>query len=178
MPDADRKAVAESVETIWRAAVPRFATLLATPSSAVKARALLVLAGRSEDSALAALDRALGDDDEKVVRAALAAVEQTPGANPTRRVTALLASSPTWAVRVAAAQSLGAVAKRAQGNDATDAQRALAAAAKNDAFAFVREASLRALVTSGAPDAKRVAADIAAHDADPQLRERAAAMAR
>lgn len=176
LPIADRDAAFASAEVIANAASSGFAALAIGASTEVKARALLMLAGRRDDASSSAIARALGDNDEKVVRAALAAASQAPDARTAPAVTSLLATSPSWAMRVAAAETLGALAKHARGTDADAVHRGLAQAAMHDTFAFVRDTALRALFVADAPDAKRVAADIATRDPDAQLREKAAAL--
>jgi tetratricopeptide (TPR) repeat protein/HEAT repeat protein len=177
LADADRRAVAQAVAAVERAAAPHFASLARHPSSAVRVRALELLGGHDDDGAAAAIAEALRDDDEAVVRAALEAAERTPKAKAGAQIVRLLASSPRWAVRVAAAKALGNVA-RYDAAEVPNAQRALASAARGDGFAFVREAALEALARLDPASAQRAAADVAARDADPQLRQRAAEWAK
>jgi HEAT repeat protein len=143
----------------------------------VRVRALGLLGGHDDEAAAAAVAEALRDDDETVVRAALEAAERTPKAKAGAQIVRLLASSTHWAVRVAAAKALGGVA-RFDAAEAANAQKALASAARRDGFAFVREAALEALARLDPASAKQLAAEMAAGDADPQLRQRAAAWAK
>ncbi len=175
--EPDRRAVAQAVAAVERAAAPHFAALARHPSAPVRVRALGLLGGHDDDVSAAAVAEALRDDDEAVARAALEAAERTPRAKAGAQIVRLLGSSPHWAVRVAAAKALGGVA-RYDAPEAPNAQKALAAAARRDGFAFVREAALEALSRLDLAAAQRAAAEAAAGDADPQLRQRAAQWAK
>ncbi len=175
--EADRRAVADAVAAVERAATPHFAALARHPSSSVRVRALGLLGGHDDDSAASAIAEALRDDDESVVRAALEAAERTPKAKAGAQIVRLLGSSPHWAVRVAAAKALGSVA-RYDAAETANARQSLAGAARRDGFAFVREASIEALGRLDPPMARQVAAEMATTDADPQLRQRAAQWAK
>lgn len=167
---ADRDAAEKASSSIHAAVIPAFAALARHPSSAVKLRALRVLEGRSEDQAVAALTAALGDADPAVLRAAIDAAKRTPAVHAAKPVAQLATSSPTWSLRVVAAEALGPLAARQPGPEADAAFKQLGDLARNDPFAVVREAALRSLFAAHATSAQQVAAQIAQNDVDPDLR--------
>jgi HEAT repeat protein len=185
LPEADRAAVAKAAAGIAKSVVPRLLPLTKHPSAAVKMRVLHALAGRTDEGVEEAVAGTLGDADEAVVRAALAALSsagqtgQSGGGSGKRSalpaVTRLFATSPSWPLRVAAATTLGNLA-RTPGEGRDEAWAALRSAATGDRFAFVREAALRGLQASGAPDAQAVARAAAKSDPDESVRQAAAAL--
>jgi uncharacterized protein YgfB (UPF0149 family) len=109
---------------------------------------------------------------------ALASLPESKGSS-LPAVTRLLASSKSWSIRVAAAETAGTLAasrtlSAAGGRD--EAWKALSTAAENDDFAFVRQAALQSLASSGSPAAKTVAQSRVTKDADAHVRETAQAI--
>jgi HEAT repeat protein len=113
---------------------------------------------------------ALGDPDEGVRRAVLSAVGPVHSERLTRAVAALVKDSPSWPLRVRAAEALGRLGK---GSPAAVLETLLASA-RGDAFALVREASARAAAAVDKAAAKPLLAELAKSDAEPRVRETAA----
>jgi hypothetical protein len=153
----------------------------------VRSKAIALLTRSSSDDATTAVSLALEDSDEAVQRIALAAVGSsgTASAHPplagpasARTVTLvakILASHPSWPMRVLAAQALG---RLGAGGAAAEAGRGLAEAAVSDAYALVREAALGAFATLDPAGARGLAARMASSDPEPRVREAAAALAK
>jgi tetratricopeptide (TPR) repeat protein/HEAT repeat protein len=169
---AERTAAEAAASRVRSATVPAFASLVRSPSAALRSRAIRVLEGRSEDRAVAALTEALGDQDESVLRAALAAAQHTEGVRSVPAVARLLVGA-AWPIRALAAETMGTVARR---GDPEAAVRALSETARKDDFAVVRSAALRSL--AGLPGGAAVLADARDHDADPDVRSLAASLAK
>jgi cellulose synthase operon protein C len=180
LSETERAAVSRAAEGVAKAAIPRLLPLTRHPVSAVKMRVLRALSGRSNEGVEEALAAALTDQDEGVVRAALAALASLPQSQGTSlpAVTRLLGSSTSWSIRVAAAETAGtlASARAPGGGGREEAWSALAKAAENDDFAFVRQAALTSLAGSGAPAAKTVAQARLTKDPDAHVRETAQAI--
>lgn len=179
LSEAERAGVSRAAEAVAKAAIPRLLPLTRHPVSGVKMRVIRALSGRSHEGIEEALAAALADQDEGVVRAALSALASLPDSRGTSlpAVTKLLASSGSWAIRVAAAETAGTLAASpslSAGRD--DAWRALGAATENDSFAFVRQAALSSLASSGAPSARPLAETRAKQDPDAHVREAAQAI--
>ncbi len=170
--------VDEVVESIAEAVVPGFVALERHPAVDVRIRAVELLARRPEAEAQAAVVDALGDPDEGVRRAALSSIGPVPSPRLTAAVAALVKQSPSWPLRVRAAEALGRLGRDAShdgGHDGGDAiVETLSAAARGDSFALVREAAARALAAVGGPEAKRVLDELSQKDAEPRVREAAA----
>jgi tetratricopeptide (TPR) repeat protein len=163
-------AVDESVETIARAVVPGFVALERHPSVEVRTRVVELLARRSEPEAEAAVVDALGDPDEGVRRAALSSVGAVKSDRLTAAVAALVKESPSWPLRVRAAEALGRLGRAGGSSVVTDT---LFAAARTDPFALVREAAARAAVVIDPAAARPLLEELAAKDAEPRVRETA-----
>lgn len=176
LTEQESKKLVSAVETIKIATIPSFAALASHPAVSVKTRAIRVLEGRSEERAVSAMIAALSDDHADVLRAALSAIVRTSAVKATAPVTKLLASSPSWSVRVLAAESLASLVPRESGAAADEAWAALEKAALSDEFAFVREAALKSLVALDKGRAQSVLNNVAEKDAEPQIREKAKAL--
>ncbi|MFO0660073.1 MAG: HEAT repeat domain-containing protein [Polyangiaceae bacterium] len=176
LDDADTARAAKSAEVIRAATVPVFARLTTHPSASVKTKALRMLEGRNEDLAVKAIAASLADTNPDVVRAAILAAVRTPSLKVAKQTTQLLDASPSWAVRVLAADSLAAMVKREEGSALDDGWKALEKAALKDEFAFVREASIRSLVAIDKARAKAILDQIAEKDPEPQIREKASSL--
>ncbi len=165
-----RKQAGDAATGIARAVVAPFVALASHPSPDVRARAVQFLATRSEQAARTAVVEALGDPDEHVQRAALAAADRarTPGA--VNAVTGLLTHKSDWPVRVRAAEALG---RLAAGSRDKKAVAALTRAAQSDAYALVREAAVRALPLVDAAAARPVLTEVAEKDAEPRVQRAA-----
>jgi HEAT repeat protein len=159
--------VRATVEAIAAATVRGFVALGRHPSIEVRQRAIELCARRPEPEAQAAVVDALGDPDEAMRRAALAAIGPVKHAPTIAAVAALLRESASWPLRVRAAEALG---RLGAGGAAAEVSGALAAAARGDGFALVREAAARALFAVDRATAAPVLAELAAKDAEPRVR--------
>jgi cellulose synthase operon protein C len=160
-----RKDAEAAAAAIAKANVGPFVALVSHPSTDVRARAVLLLATRSEKVAADAVMGALDDPDDGVQRAALDAVMRTKPAGAVDAVVALLGHEKSWPIRVRAAETLGQI-----GGKNKHAFEALVAAAKRDGYALVREACVMALSKLDPVGAKATLAEIADKDAEPRVR--------
>ena len=137
----------EAISTITAAVVPGFAALVRHPAVEVRVRAVELLASRAEPQAQAAVVDALEDPDEGVRRAALSALGAMRTPATLAAVAKLVKEAPSWSLRVRAAEALGRLGAPdgPGGTPSPLAVETLAAAAKGDSYALVREAALRAL---------------------------------
>jgi tetratricopeptide (TPR) repeat protein/HEAT repeat protein len=164
--------VDETIEGIAAALVPGLAALTRHPSVEVRTRVVELLARRSEPEAQAAVVDALEDPEDGVRRAALAALGAVRSPKLVDAVGKLVKSSPSWPLRVRAADALGRLGKGgAEGRAAI--VETLAAAARADGYALVREAAARALVQSDKAAARPLLEELAAKDPEPRVRETA-----
>jgi tetratricopeptide (TPR) repeat protein/HEAT repeat protein len=179
----------EAIESIAQAVVPGFVALERHPAVDVRTRAVELLARRPEPEAQAAVVDALGDPDESVRRAALSSVGPVKSDKLVTAISAIVKESPSWPLRVRAAEALGRLGAGSPGNAAVTmgpqaapnpappwaAQivSTLSAAAKGDVYALVREAAARALVPVDPAAAKPLLEELAAKDAEPRVRETA-----
>jgi len=158
----------EAAESIAAAVVPAFVAFERPPPPELRARAIQFLATRKEDEAQAAVVDALGDDDEAVQRLAVSAVG--PVANPAvvSAIAALVQRSPSWSLRVRAAEALGRIAPQPSA-----VFGALARVAQTDPYALVREAAMRSLERVDRRSALPILRERA--EKDPEVRLRALA---
>lgn len=167
-----------AVEAIAQAVMPGFVALERHPAVDVRIRAVELLARRPEPEAQAAVVDALGNPDEGVRRAALSAIGSVPSPRLTAAVAALVKESPSWPLRVRAAEALGRLGAGAGTHPRSEASEpileTLSAAARSDSFALVREAAARALGAVDGPEARRVLDELATRDDEPRVRETAA----
>jgi tetratricopeptide (TPR) repeat protein/HEAT repeat protein len=164
--------VDEVVESIAAAVVPGFAALGRHPSLEVRTRAVELLARRGEPEAQGAVVDALGDPEESVRRAALAAIGRVQSPATIAAASKLVKDSPSWPLRVRAAEALGRLG--AGGSSAPPAIVAtLSAAARGDAYALVREAAARALAPIDKTGSRPLLEELAARDSEPRVREAA-----
>ncbi len=169
--EALRREVDAAVESIASAVVPAFAALVRHPSIEVRTRAVELCARRPEPAAQAAVVDALGDPEDGVRRAALAATGEVKSAATIEAVARLARGDKSWPIRVRAVEALGRL-----GRDAPSplALETLAQAARGDEYALVREAALRAIAPLDAGVARKLLAEVAAKDPEPRVREAAA----
>jgi HEAT repeat protein len=134
-----------------------------SPRTAVRARALALLAGLGDADARSRLGEQLGSADPEVAAAAVSTLD------PADHAAALCArlEAPAAAVRLAAVQRL------ARAPQARETQRALARAAQHDPELAVRSGALAALARQGDEGARAIEARLA--DPDRELRAAAAA---
>lgn len=165
--------VDDAVEAIAAAVVPGFVALVRHPSIEVRTRAVELLARRAEPEAQAAVVDALSDPEEGVRRAVLAAVGPVKGDRLVAAVARLVKESPSWPLRVRAADALG---RLGAGGDRAVIAETLAGAAKSDSYALVREAAARALWACDRSAARPVLEHLQQQDAEPRVREAAAEM--
>jgi HEAT repeat protein len=177
---AQGRDVAAVVEQIAAASVRPLGSLVRHPAIEVRTRAVEFLAARPEPEAQAAVVDALGDPDESVRRAALSALGAVKHGPTIAAVASMVRSSPSWPLRVRAAEALGRLAAGAGAATGWRAQvvDALVAAARSDGYALVREAAARALAAADRAAASPVLRDLAQKDAEPSVRQAAAALLR
>lgn len=171
LDDKLQKQVDETVESLAAAVVPGFVALERHPSLEVRTRAVELLARRPEPEAQAAVIDALGDPDESVRRAALAAIGAVKSGPTIAAVARVLKESASWPLRVRAAEALGRLGAGGADRAVLDI---LAASARTDAYALVREAAARALAPLDRAAARPVLEELAAKDSEPRVREAAA----
>lgn len=163
--------VMNAVESIAAASVSSFIALVRHPVIEVRTRSVEFLATRAEPEAQAAVIDALGDPEESVQRAVLSAVGRIKHAPTIAAIADVVRKSSNWALRVRAAQALG---RLGTGTPSETIAETLSYAAKNDAFALVREACARALASVAPAAAAPLLKELAEKDAEPRIRETAA----
>ncbi len=156
-----------AIEAIVAATVPGFVALGRHPAIDVRQRAVELCARRPEAEAQAAVVDALGDPDETVRRAALAALGRVKHPPTIAAVAALVRQSASWPLRVRAAEALG---RLGAGGPPAGMIEALAEAARGDAFALVREAAARAIAALDPKGAEALLRELAANDPEPRVR--------
>lgn len=167
--DAVQRAPVDAVvESIAAAVVPAFVALGRHPAVEVRTRAVELLARRPEPEAEAAVVDALADPEEGVRRAALAALGRMKSTKTIVAVARILKESPSWPLRVRAAEALG---RLGTGEARGRVFETLAEAARTDSFALVREAAVRALAPIDPASAKPVLDELVAKDPEPRVRE-------
>lgn len=130
----------------------------------------MLLARAGSLDAQSAVVGAVDDADESVQRVALSAIGVRADAAAVTAVSKLLRTHENWAMRVLGAQALGRLGAAGSGPDAT---KALRDAALTDPYALVREAALLALASYDKAAANQLAAQVAAKDVEPRVRETA-----
>ncbi|WP_437939891.1 HEAT repeat domain-containing protein [Sorangium sp. So ce341] len=177
-----RRQVEAAVEGVAAAVVGGFVALVRHPAIEVRTRAVELLATRPEPEAQAAVVDALGDPEESVRRAALAALGAVRHGPTIAAVSELLRTSPSWPLRVRAAEALGRLGAPGGGGAAGgrpgQVAETLGAAARSDAYALVREAAARALASADRAAAAPVLKHLAARDPEPRVRQAAADLMR
>ena len=171
LDDALKKQVEATVESLAVAVVPGFVALGRHPDVEVRTRAVELLARRPEAEAQAAVIDALSDPDEGVRRTALSAIGVVKNASTIAAVSRLLQTSTSWPLRVRASEALG---RLGAGGADRGVVEGLAAAARGDSYALVREAAVRALAPINRAAAKSVLEELAAKDPEPRVRATAA----
>jgi tetratricopeptide (TPR) repeat protein/HEAT repeat protein len=150
------------------AAEPFVSGLVHHPDLSVQKLAVRWLGRRETKAAREALVDATTDASSDVQRLAIEELSVRGDATSVGPLATLLATHKTWSIRADAARALGDIGKR-------DSKAAivlpLQKAATSDPYAFVRETALRALATSGRPEAKATLATAAKSDAEPRVRE-------
>jgi HEAT repeat protein len=175
IPVASTKAAKDAEDDFIGRVIPGFLALAHHPDLEMRTRAIEVLGARSDAVTEAALVEALSDPEDRVRRAALDALATSTGTPSEKAIAAvvkLARESSDWALRVRATEALGQMGRRADKQVAMDA---LAALAKNDKYALVREAAVHALATVDASGARTVLADVSKTDAEARVRDAAAA---
>ncbi len=140
-------------------------SLVSHPEARVRELAVRTLARAAPDRAVPALVRALGDDEPRVLRAALEGIGSAH-AEVLAPVAELATAHPDWSVRLRAAQTLGRL------GDAAAVDPLLGVLAR-DAYAFVREAAVEALGAFRTPAALEALRQAARTDPEPRVREAA-----
>jgi HEAT repeat protein len=145
--------------------------LASHPSSEIRGFAVRFLGTCSAPEAQKIVFSALHDQDQ-VQKAALDALALRPSHEAARAVAELLSSTPSWSVRLGAAQALGRMGTYASAEDSLEI---LIRAARKDPFALVREAALRALPRVSPAKARPVLEQAVARDPEPRVRTAALA---
>ena len=172
--DPDLRIRAEqAAESIAAAVVPAFVTLERHPAADVRARAIQFLSTRKEDEAQSAVVDALSDPDESVQKLAVSAVGAVSSPSVFRAVAGMLQKSPSWPLRVRAAEALGRFGPAAR----SIGFPALAQAARSDAYALVREAAMRSAAQLDRAGATSVLREVSEKDPEARLRSLAKELA-
>lgn len=161
----------DSAAKIGDAAEPFVAGLVHHPDPAVQTRAIRWLGRRETKHARDALIDALGVDSIDVERLAIEELANRGDASAVEPLAAVLATHKQWSLRSDAARALGAIGKR---DPKAAVEGPLGKAATSDAFAFVREAALRAIAAAARPGSKAALETAAKSDPEPRVREVAA----
>ncbi len=163
---AARTAMAEIRTSLEPGVVP----IVKHPDVSVRANAIALLGRSTSELAVKALAEALLDPSEDVLRTTLASI----GAQHDPRIESVvmhhLKTHERWAVRVLAAEALG---RLGEGPSKSEIGSALRDVARQDPYALVREAALRALVAVDAARARELARPMAVTDPEPRVRETA-----
>jgi tetratricopeptide (TPR) repeat protein/HEAT repeat protein len=160
-------AVRAALERISSALLEPFLRLAVHPSPEMRQSALRWLGTRPESSARQALIGGLQDADASVQHTALEAVSQHPDAAGALAVAGLLAGSPSWSVRRAAARALEQMGAAAH---ADEVLQALRHAAVEDHYALVRDAAARALFAASPRAAHAVLQQLERSDPEAQIK--------
>ncbi len=171
-PDAGSAAAAatKKAKDIAQALEPAVVPLARHPSAAMRTKAIVLLAHGNTPAALAAVVRAVDDQDESVQRVALSAMGARPDPAAVTVVARLVKTHPNWAMRVLGAQALGRLGAAGSG---AEAARALRELATKDSYALVREAALVALASYDKADGAALARQMSKGDPEPRVRETA-----
>lgn len=146
---------------------PSVIALSRHPDPNVRMKAIVLLSRSKSEAAMTAIARAMTDSNDAVQRVALSNIGGKADPNAVTAASKVMHTHESWAMRVLAAQALG----RLGGPEAT---RQLKEAAVKEPYALVREAALVALASYDKNEASQLAAQMAAHDAEPRVRETAA----
>ncbi|AKT42377.1 tetratricopeptide repeat protein [Chondromyces crocatus] len=175
LDEGAERAVRSAAEAIAAAVVAPFVSLVRHPAVEVRTRAVELLASRPEPEAQAAVIDALGDPDESVRRAALSALGKVRDGGTVAAVAGIVKSSPSWPLRVRAAEALG----RLGGAGADKALlETLTVAARSDGYALVREAAARALASADPTAATPLLRELSQRDPEPSVRKTAGELLR
>jgi tetratricopeptide (TPR) repeat protein len=159
------------VKEIAAALEPSVVALSRHPDPSIRTKAIVLLSRSKSDTAGAAIAQAVSDSSETVQRVALASIGNHADQKAVLAVAKVMRGHESWAMRVLAAQALGRLGAVGAGAEAT---RQLKEAATKEPYALVREAALVALASYDKVEASQLAAQMAAHDAEPRVRETAA----
>lgn len=169
--DKTRERASTAIDSIAAAVVGPFVALSRHPSAEVRARAVQFLSTRPEENAIEAVLGALEDDDKLVQRAALDTVTHVHDTRAVTAVTGLITGDADWPIRVRATEALG---EMAAGSANETVARVLEDVARTDDFAFVRQAAVESLHAVAGNDARKTLREVAEHDPEPRVRQRAA----
>ena len=173
-----KKKAEQGAELVAAAVVGPFVALSSHPSAEIRQLSVRLLGTRPDAAARKRVILALEDRDEHVQRTALtglAALGAPHRADAIDAIVALLVGRSDWPVRVRAAEALGELAK---GSKNPKAVAALSQASQKDAYALVREASLRALFAVDEAAARPVLKQAGDKDGEPRVRELARALSK
>ncbi len=162
-----------AVERVASAVVPGFVRLVRHPDAAVRARATELLARRGEHEAREAVIDALDDADEGVQRTALTSIRTVHSPELADAVAHVVLHAESWPVRMEAVGALGRIGAR---TTTAHALEALAAVARSDRFAVVRDAAARTLWQLDPKAARPLLEELRAKDAEASVRESAKAL--
>lgn len=164
----DKITATDAAAKIADTAEPFVAGLVHHPEVAVQTRAIRWLGRRETKVARDALVDALDVEVVDVQRLAIEELAARGDASAIEPLAKILATHKQWSVRADAARAIGAIGKR---DPKAAVEASLQKAAVGDTYAFVREAALRALHTSGRASAKAVLETAAKSDPEPRVRE-------
>ncbi|MEO7096590.1 MAG: HEAT repeat domain-containing protein, partial [Polyangiales bacterium] len=166
VPATGTSAPLDAAARVTDAAEPFVSGLVHHPDLVVQKLAVRWLGRRETKAARDALVDATTDGSIDVQRLAIEELSVRGDASSVGPLATVLAAHKTWSIRADAARALGDIGKR-------DPKAAIIAplqkAATSDPYAFVRETALRALATSGRPEAKATLTTAAKSDAEPRI---------
>ena len=131
------------------------------------------MATREEQDARTAVVDALGDPDVTVQQLAVSAVGSRAGDTVVGAIAHLLEASPSWSLKVRAAEALGRIGPHARHKSFP----ILAAAARADTYALVREAAIRALSDLDRAASLPILRELAEKDPESRVRSLAKELA-
>lgn len=163
----ETQAARAKVKEIAAAIEPAVVALSRHPDPNMRMKAIVLLSRSKSEAATAAIARAMTDSSDAVQRVALSNIGGKADPTAVTAASKVMRTHESWAMRVLAAQALG----RLGGAEAT---KQLKEAAVKEPYALVREAALVALASYDKNEASQLATQMAAHDAEPRVRETAA----
>jgi HEAT repeat protein len=163
----ETQAARAKTQDIAAAIEPSVVALSRHPDPNVRMKAIVLLSRSKSEAATTAIARAMTDSSDAVQRVALSNIGGKADPTAVTAASKVMHTHESWAMRVLAAQALG----RMGGAEAT---KQLKEAAVKEPYALVREAALVALASYDKNEAAQLATQMAAHDAEPRVRETAA----
>jgi tetratricopeptide (TPR) repeat protein len=169
-PTPETLAAHRKAREIASALEPSIIELSRHSDPTIRMCALGVLAHSTSEQAEKTLADAALDPNENVARVALASIGDHASVRTLSAASKILATHPTWAIRMAAAHALGRLGARGASEGAT---KALREATTKEPYALVREAALVAMASYDKVAARQMASVMAARDPEPRVRQTA-----